>query len=380
MTETLVLKNAKIVMPTGIVEGSVLLRNGLIGEMNAGASSSPEGLALEGDYLLPGLIDVHTDNLERHLLPRNNADWPVMAAVVAHDAQLATSGITTVLDSMCVGTAGKGARNFAKVEETIKLIGEAKSRNMFRVDHLLHLRAELSNKELPEMFSKLHDHADLRLVSLMDHTPGQRQWADLEKYIEMEKRDYKLSQEEIDAFLERCRESHERYSQPNRGAVLSMMRGRGIALASHDDTTLEHVEESHQEGITISEFPTTMLAAKAARERQIDIVAGSPNLVLGRSHSGNVSVEELARLGLVDVLSSDYAPSSLLYGAFLLACKTDMPLHDAVKTVTLNPARLVGLEDRGSIAVGKRADLIRVRMMDQLPLITTVWRGGTRVA
>lgn len=380
MTRAFVLKNAKIVTPVEVIEGSISLHAGLIDGINTGASSSPEGMDMGGDYLLPGLIDVHTDNLERHLLPRNNASWPVMAALVAHDAQLATAGITTVLDSMCVGTAGNGARNFAKVEEAISLTGEAKSRDMFRVDHLLHLRAELSNKQLPEMFSQLHAHPDLRLVSLMDHTPGQRQWADMEKYIAMEKRDFKLSQQEIEEFLQRCRENHELYSQPNRREVLSMLRGRAVALASHDDTTLEHVEQAHEEGVTISEFPTTVLAAKAARERQMDIVAGAPNLVLGRSHSGNVSVEELAGLGLVDVLSSDYAPSSLICGAFQLANKAGMPLNEAIGTVTLKPARMVGLDDRGSIAVGKRADLIRVRMVDELPLVTTVWRGGTRVA
>jgi alpha-D-ribose 1-methylphosphonate 5-triphosphate diphosphatase len=335
---------------------------------------------MEGDYILPGLIDVHTDNLERHMLPRNNADWPVMAALIAHDAQLATAGITTVLDSLCVGTTGKGVRSFVKVEEAIAQIEVAKKQGSFRVDHLLHLRAELSQERFSEIFLRLSNHPDLRLVSLMDHTPGQRQWADMEKYIAMEKKDFKLTQEEIEAFVEKCRESHERYSEPNRREVFLALAGRDIILASHDDTTLEHVEQAHAEGVKISEFPTTMLAAQAARDRQMEIVAGAPNLVLGRSHSGNVAAEELAQNGLVDVLSSDYAPSSLLYGAFLLGKKAAIPLHEAIRTVTLNPARLVGLKDRGSIETGKRADLIRVRLVEELPLVTTVWREGTRIA
>jgi alpha-D-ribose 1-methylphosphonate 5-triphosphate diphosphatase len=380
MTGTLVLKNAKIVTPTEIVEGSILLRNGLIEAIFSGACSSPEGLDMEGDYILPGLIDVHTDNLERHMLPRNNADWPVMAALIAHDAQLATAGITTVLDSLCVGTAGKGVRDFAKVEEAIAQTKLAKKQGSFRVDHLLHLRAELSQERFPEMFSRLSDHPDLRLVSLMDHTPGQRQWADMDKYIAMEKKDFKLTEEEIEAFVEKCRASHEMYSEANRREVISVLAGRDIALASHDDTTLEHVEQAHAEGVRISEFPTTMLAAQAARDRQMEIVAGAPNLVLGRSHSGNVAAEELAQNGLVDVLSSDYAPSSLLYGAFLLAKKAAIPLHEAICTVTLNPARLVGLEDRGSLECGKRADLIRVRVVEDHPLVASVWREGVRVA
>lgn len=380
MAGTLVLKNAKIVLPTEIVDGSLLLRDGLIEAIISGGTSSQEGLDMEGDYVIPGLIDVHTDNLERHMLPRNNADWPVMAALIAHDAQLAMAGITTVLDSLCVGTTGKGVRNFAKVEEAIAQIEVAKRQESFRVDHMLHLRAELSQEKFPEMFSRLSNHPDLRLVSLMDHTPGQRQWADMEKYIAMEKRDFKLTQEEVEAFVEKCRESHEKYSDLNRREVFSALEGRDVILASHDDTTLEHVEQAHAEGVGISEFPTTMLAAQAARDRQMVIVAGAPNLVLGRSHSGNVAAEELAQNGLVDVLSSDYAPSSLLYGAFLLEKKAATPLHEAVRTVTLNPARLVGLKDRGSIECGKRADLIRVRVVEDLPLVNTVWRAGIRIA
>jgi alpha-D-ribose 1-methylphosphonate 5-triphosphate diphosphatase len=159
-----------------------------------------------------------------------------------------------------------------------------------------------------------------------------------------------------------------------------MLAGRSIALASHDDTTRAHIEEACTDGITISEFPTTVIAAQAARERGMHIVAGSPNLVLGRSHSGNVAVTELASLGLLDVLSSDYVPSSLLYGAFVLAQKEILPLHEALKTVTLHPAELVGLDDRGSIAPAKRADLVRVSMRDETPLVRTVWRSGLRVA
>jgi alpha-D-ribose 1-methylphosphonate 5-triphosphate diphosphatase len=380
LDQALVIENAQVVTEHGTFLGSVGVRAGNIFAMDTGPIAGAGMIDLDGDYLLPGLIDIHTDNLERHMLPRNNADWPVMAALVAHDAQLATSGITTVLDSLCVGTAGNGVRDFAKVEQAIGQIAQAKQRDMFRVDHLLHLRCELSHPGFIEMFSQVYARPDVRLISLMDHTPGQRQWADLEKYIAMEKRDFKLSQEEIDAFVAQCRESHDKYAEPNRRALLAMVAERDVVLASHDDTTLEHIEQAHREGIHISEFPTTLAAAHAARERGMHIVAGAPNLVLGRSHSGNVSAEDLARAALVDVLSSDYAPSSLLYGAFLLANKIGVPLHEAIATVTRNPARLVGLNDRGTIAVGKRADLIRVRMVDGLPLVTMVWRAGTRVA
>ncbi len=379
MTIGFVLKNARLVLSSEIVTGAVRVQDGVICDVHRGPLSSAEAVDLEGDYLIPGLIDVHTDNLERHIMPRNNAEWPVMAALVAHDAQVAAAGITTVLDSLCVGTTGVGVRSFKKVKETIALLGTGKRKQMFRSEHLLHLRAELSNEHMPSMFAEVYEDPDVLLVSLMDHTPGQRQWADLEKYLAMEKRDHKLTEQGMSELVRTLQENRERFSQPNRSAVLAMLSGRSVVLASHDDTTLEHVEEAHAEGIQISEFPTTVLAAAAAREKKMHIIAGSPNLVLGRSHSGNVSVSELARLRLLDVLSSDYAPSSLLYGAFLLAANLDMDLHEALNMVTLSPARLVGLEDRGSIEEGKRADLVRVRKVGEIPLVTAVWRAGVRV-
>ncbi len=159
-----------------------------------------------------------------------------------------------------------------------------------------------------------------------------------------------------------------------------MIEGHDIALASHDDTTVEHVEQAHAEGILISEFPTTVEAAETARSKGMRIVAGSPNLVLGRSHSGNVSAEELARRGLLDALASDYVPSSMLQAAFLLAERDVMTLHEAINMVSLSPAGIIGLHDRGSIEVGKRADLVRVRVSHGIPVATTVWREGLRVA
>jgi alpha-D-ribose 1-methylphosphonate 5-triphosphate diphosphatase len=213
----------------------------------------------------------------------------------------------------------------------------------------------------------------------MDHTPGQRQWRDLEKYVAMEKKDFHLTQEEVDNFLKTAQERHEKVSPVNRAKLLSMVEGHSIAMASHDDTTVEHVEEAHAEGITISEFPTTIEAAETARAKGMHIVAGSPNVVLGRSHSGNVSAEELARRGLLNALASDYVPSSLLHGAFLLTEKIAMPLHEAIKMVTLAPAQMVGLQDRGSIETGMRADLVRVKIAQGMPLPLVVWREGVRV-
>jgi alpha-D-ribose 1-methylphosphonate 5-triphosphate diphosphatase len=376
------LKNAKIVTPSEVIDGTVHICAGKITDVCGGARVTANAIDLEGDYLLPGLVDVHTDNLERLLMPRSGAAWPVMAALIAHDAQIASAGITTVLDALCVGTTGQGVRDFEKVKEAIAHIDVAKSERMFRSEHLLHLRAELTHEQASDMFAQLCEHPALVLVSLMDHTPGQRQYADREKliaYISMEKRDPKLSDDQIRAMVEGL-EARQKYSATNRRQVLAMIADQALALASHDDTTAEHVKQARAEGISISEFPTTKVAAEAARAHDMQVVAGSPNLVLGRSHSGNVSVADLAKSKLLDVLASDYVPSSLLHGAFLLEETLAMPLPEAICMVSQSPARLVGLNDRGGIEIGKRADLVRVRKMQGLPVPLTVWRAGERIA
>jgi alpha-D-ribose 1-methylphosphonate 5-triphosphate diphosphatase len=375
----LTLKNAKIVTPSEIVEGAVHVRGGTIAEIHPGPLELAAAVDLEGDYLIPGLIDLHTDNVERHVRPRNNADWPLMPALLAHDAQMVSAGITTIFDSLYVGVTGFAARNFDTLKSAISTLDAGRRSRIFRGDHFLHLRAEISNEGMLEQFCSVYPEPSVRLVSVMDHTPGQRQWRDVEKYVAMEKRDYHLTQEAIDNFLKTAQERHERVSGPNRASVLSAVAGHNMALASHDDTTVEHVEQAHAEGISISEFPTTIAAAEAARGRNMQIVAGSPNLVLGRSHSGNVSAEELARRGLLDAIASDYVPSSLLHGAFLLTEKIGMPLCEAINMVSLAPARMTGMHDRGSIESGKRADLVRVRKAQGLPLPLMVWCEGVRV-
>jgi alpha-D-ribose 1-methylphosphonate 5-triphosphate diphosphatase len=375
-----VISNAKIVTADEVFFGSVVIQDGLIAEIRPGPYSHGVEINFNGDYLLPGMIDLHTDNLEKHVMPRNNAAWPIMSAFIAHDAQISTAGITTVLDSLCIGASGLGVRSFDTARSLIATIEAGARTDMFRAEHLLHLRAEISNPETPKLFEQVFGSPALRMVSLMDHTPGQRQWANLDAYVAMEKRDFKLSDEEIEAFLKKTREHHEKYSDPNRCELIVMVDGLDIALASHDDTTLRHVEQAHEEGIHISEFPTTALAARAARERGIKIIAGAPNLVLGRSHSGNVSAIELAREGLLDALASDYAPSSLLHGAFLLEEQAGLSLHEAVQMVSLVPAKMIGLEDRGTIESGRRADLLRVQKVDNLPIVRMVWREGRRVA
>jgi alpha-D-ribose 1-methylphosphonate 5-triphosphate diphosphatase len=230
------------------------------------------------------------------------------------------------------------------------------------------------------MFEPLLEEPHLKQVSLMDHTPGQRQWHDIDKYRTFPRGRTEASEEEFQALIERRIGEQELYADQHREAILALVRGRPITLASHDDTTVEHVEEAAAGGITISEFPTTHAAAEAARAHGISVVMGAPNLVLGGSHSGNVSAQRLVEHGLLDALSSDYVPVSMLHGAFQLHHQLGMPLPQAIAPVSRNPAAMIGLDDRGTIAAGLRADLVRARLIADTPSVIAVWRHGERVA
>jgi alpha-D-ribose 1-methylphosphonate 5-triphosphate diphosphatase len=379
MTVTLI-TNARVVLATEVLRGSVLVRDGTIAEVQPGRSNLPAALDFDGDYLLPGLVELHTDNLEKHLEPRPGVRWPAMSALLTHDAQVSSSGITTVLDAMGVGDFDERSIRAQGLQAAVEALVHARADGVLRAEHLLHVRCELACDNTLEVVTPLLDDPSVRLVSMMDHTPGQRQWMNVEKFRVYTQRNQRWSDEYLEQVVRERKEMQERNTARNREGVLDLCRRKGIPLASHDDTTVEHVLQAVEAGIVISEFPTTVLAALSAREHGLGVVMGAPNLVRGGSHSGNVSALTLARDDLLDCLSSDYVPHALLHGAFLLRHQAGWALPKAVAAVSANPARLVGLADRGEIAAGKRADLVRVRETQGVPVPLATWRQGGRIA
>jgi alpha-D-ribose 1-methylphosphonate 5-triphosphate diphosphatase len=373
-----VIKNARIVTPEEEFTGCMVVENGVIAAMERGNTSVPHAEDWDGDWLLPGLVELHTDNLEKHLVPRPGVLWNAHSATVMHDALCAAAGITTVLDSIVIGDMDQGGTRSQTQHVSIQALHECRREGLLRVEHLLHLRCEVSAPDIVEAFGQYADDSLLELVSVMDHTPGQRQWRDLSKYRRYAERNGSFRDADYDALVVERREHQERYAAPNRAAVIAASHARSVPIASHDDTEVEHVEQAMQERIAISEFPTTVAAAQAARAAGIAIVMGGPNLVQGGSHSGNVSAAELARLDLLDIFSSDYVPASLLQSAFLLRDSIGWSLPKAVNTVTRNPARAIGLHDRGVLAPGLHADLIRVRMSGRMPIVRGAWMKGER--
>jgi alpha-D-ribose 1-methylphosphonate 5-triphosphate diphosphatase len=373
------LTNARLVLADGVVAGSLSMRDGHIASLDEGTVAHAPALDLDGDWLLPGLIEVHTDNLESHVKPRPKVVWPMMPSLLAHDAELAAAGITTVLDSLRLGDDDEDDRCFKTLSESVRAIREAESTGMLRSDHRIHIRLEICKAGVVEDFAHFKDDPLLAMCSLMDHTPGQRQFADIATYRTYYMGKLGLGEAEMDAYIEGRLADHQRWSGPNRTALAAMVGETDVALASHDDATPEHVAEAADLGLTISEFPTTVAAAEACRAHGLATIAGAPNLVRGRSHSGNVAAAELAERDLLDALASDYVPSSLLLGVFRLHDELHWDLARAVAVASRNPARMIGMDDRGELAEGKRADLIWVTRNHGIPIVRAAWRGGRRV-
>ena len=377
-----VIANARIVLADEVIEqGWIALAEGRIAEIGEGRA--PAGAEdAGGDMITPGLIELHTDHLEAHYVPRPKVFWDPVVAVISYDGQLATSGITTVLDSLRVWREDGAEEVDGRAGTLAAAISTARDRNLLRADHFLHLRCEVPMPSVVEEAKELVGRPDVRLMSLMDHTPGQRQFRD-----EIKLRDYYrgkgggMTDAQLDELFARRFTYQQAYAATNMRAIVALAQEYKIPLASHDDTTEENVADAVRDGVAVAEFPTTVEAARGLHAAGIDILMGAPNVVRGGSHSGNIAAVDLAREGLLDILSSDYIPSSLLMAALQLPQHVPaIDLPAAIRTVTKAPAGAVGLSDRGEIATGKRADLICVHVASSVPVVRSVWREGRRVA
>jgi alpha-D-ribose 1-methylphosphonate 5-triphosphate diphosphatase len=372
------LTNAQIVLQDRVLHGTVILDGTTILDVQPGLSSVAGALDMDGDFLIPGVVDLHTDNLERQVQPRSNARWPSRSAMVAHDAQCAAAGVTTVFDALCLGDLGFDTERLTTFKNGVTDGDALVDTGLLKSEHFLHLRCELPAEGMMELLDPVADHPRVRMVSLMDHSPGMGQYSNMTYYRSIRAK-AGFSAEAIERRIVELHEQRARNRDPNRQALLDRVRPSGVVLASHDDRTAEEIDENHRDGIRISEFPVAMEAALAARKHGMQVIAGAPNIVRGGSHSGNVSAADLVRAGAVDAFASDYVPASLVEAAFTTARDVGITVPDAIALVTARPAEMAGLTDRGQIATGLRADLVRVRLHVGLPVVRQVWRAGERV-
>ena len=377
MNRETILTNAVLVLPDSTLHGTLVLHGDRIVAVQPGRSDTSAAHDLDGDYLIAGIVDTHTDNLERQVQPRSLARWPSRSAMVAHDAQCAAAGVTTVLDALCLGDLGFDKERVRTFRDGVMDLDALSEADLLKAEHFLHLRCEVPALDMLSLFDTVAEHSLVRMVSLMDHSPGVGQYADLDFYRALRRRGG-LDDEYIERRILELQEQRARTRLPNRRALLDRVAGRGITLASHDDRTAEEIAENAADGIRISEFPVTMVAAQAAKAAGMQVIAGAPNIVRGGSHSGNVSASDMLETGAVDAFASDYVPNSLVEASFQCAQRIGLP--QAIALVTDRPAQLAGLTDRGSLTEGQRADIVRVRVHDGLPVVRQVWRSGERVA
>jgi len=380
-TNSHIITNARLVLKDSVISGTLVYEADRIVSIDSQPTSVRGADDWQGDFLLPGLVELHTDNLEKHLEPRPGVRWPALSALLAHDGQISSAGITTALDALSVGDFDKESVRARGLQETTKALHHAAANGLLRAEHLLHMRCELACENMIETVTRCLDDTNVRLVSVMDHTPGQRQWTNIEHFRIHSQRDEKWSDGHLDHVVADRLGLQSRNAAGNRKALLELCAAYHLPIASHDDTSEAHVDEAAADGMQICEFPTTLAAARAARRHGMRIVMGAPNMVRSASHCGNVLTRDLAAYDLVDCLSSDYVPHSLVHGAFLLHDEAGWSLPRAIATVTSEPARLIGLSDRGEIASGKRADFVRVRRpAGEVAVPISTWRGGTRIA
>jgi alpha-D-ribose 1-methylphosphonate 5-triphosphate diphosphatase len=374
------LAGARIVTPDGVFNGAIDIEDGQIAALRPGAQP-PGSLDLGGDFLIPGIVDVHTDHVEAHVFPRAGVQWDFLNALMAHDAVVIAGGTTTVLDSLCVGASMKRPERRDLLVPLVAALERGRAEGLFRADHLLHLRCEICDPDTIALTDATISSPLVRLVSVMDHTPGDRQSLDREHWLGRMAADMGLEMTDARAAMAELLDRSARVGAEVRAHVVARAQAAGLPLMSHDDRTLAHVDQARAERATVSEFPTTLEAAAHARAIGLAVVMGAPNLLRGGSQSGNVSLRALLEADLCDVLSSDYIPRSPLDAAFAIGFDDSLPqdLPRAIAMVTDAPARLAGMTDRGRIAPGLRADLVQVRRVGTHNHVVAVWREGRRV-
>jgi len=372
--------NCKVITGSEIFPGTVVVRDGLLKNIDDTFYHGQGAVDLGGDMLLPGLIEMNTDNLEKNIQPRPGVIWPsIMSAAIAHDIQITGAGITTVFDAVALGGLRESSLRTQILGESVEVLSSGNSLGIFKADHFVHLRCELGDAQMEKNLVRFGDSPKVRLLSIMDHTPGQRQWSDLSKWRQYH-RDKRWTEEEAETIRCELLDRQKLFAGKHRKAAVAYARQRNIPLASHDDTTAADAEAAAKDHIRIAEFPTTLAAAGRAKELGLQTIMGAPNAIRGISHSGNATAASLARENLLDGLSSDYVPNSLLHGAFHLADSLDIPLYKTVSMVTCSIAEMVGLSDRGELATGKIADMLQVTLVGKLPVIRKVWKRGVVVS
>ncbi|GHO83897.1 alpha-D-ribose 1-methylphosphonate 5-triphosphate diphosphatase [Dictyobacter formicarum] len=371
--------HATLVLPDRLIEGGwLLIEDKSILDLGEEATCpGPGSHTIDGEagFLLPGLIDLHCDAIERLVEPRPKVHFDIHIALQEADYRLAGSGITCEFHAVSLNDDEFGVRTDKLVRDLSQILQEDQEEHLIR--HKLHARLELSSERGNAIIEQMIAQRECDLISLMDHSPGQGQYPSEKVFREYMAFTTNRSDAEIDLMLEMKR-SQQVYVPARITRITNAAREAGLAIATHDDDTASKVEQWPELGVSISEFPTTMEAAQRAHELGLAVCMGAPNVVRGRSSGGNLSASEGIKAGVVDVLCADYHPSSMLGAVFGLTKQQILPLPEATRLVTLNPACAVHLDQEyGSLEIGKVADMILVQPAKQgFPRVQRLFLAG----
>jgi len=382
-TTKLCIYNAQIILPEKVIKGHILIDGQRISEVSESGfpkvKSYPDVTMMdaEGCYVMPGMIDLHSDAIEKEIQPRPNTLFPINMAFYELEKKLAVSGITTMYHSLSLSDEW-GVRNKEMVVGVINNINRLKQ-NRSMINHKIHLRYELTFLAGISILESLIRDKSIDLMSYMDHTPGQGQFRDTETLKSFTMQSYGKKAQEVEDFMDRTIENQARIDWFKLISLAKFAKTRGIRLASHDDDTKEKIETLLKcEGV-LSEFPINMETALYAKSRDIHVCVGAPNIVRGKSHSNNMRAIDAITNNAADIVCSDYLPSAMLPAVFHLT-REGIKLTKAVKMVTLNPAKALGIDQEvGSVEVGKCADLILVGMHEDYPILRKTLVGGNIV-
>jgi alpha-D-ribose 1-methylphosphonate 5-triphosphate diphosphatase len=374
MSERLLLTHAEVVLPDGVARNlAVLIEDGVIAAIDPSHTGPAKVVDLAGRILMPGLIDLHCDALEKEVEPRTNVCFPLDFACAQVDKRNAAAGVTTVFHALAFAHQEFGVRNNAFAARIAQAIHAWQPHAL--VENRVHARCEVTDPTGPGIITELIDNHIIHLLSFMDHTPGQGQYQDVASYRRYLAGNYQRSESEIDDLLNQKAMNLDGTAERVTG-LARKARAQGIPLASHDDDSPARVATMAELGVSITEFPVNLETARAARKLGIATLVGAPNVLRGASQSGALRALDAVLAGVADCLCGDYSAAALLPSVFKLVELSGCPLHEMVALVSANPARAVGLADRGEIAVGKRADLISVRHLGGLPQVERVWVRG----
>ncbi len=379
MQDRFVIINAHVVTPEGVRQNASLqVEDGRIVKIADSAVNGSRVIDAAGNFLFPGFIDIHSDAIEKGIEPRPNTFFPVDIAVYELDKKIAACGITTMYHSLSFAELEVGLRNNNTAATIIREINTLLKK--LKVHTKIHARFEITDLGAVPFLQGLIKDGQINLLSFMDHSPGQGQFRDILAFKSYYGPVYAKSDAEMDHIIERKLEAKKSHAPVIIADMIKICREHDIAIASHDDDSREKIHWLKEMNIGMTEFPVNIEAVRAAKELGVSICLGSPNVVRGQSQAKNLSAREAISWGFGDILCSDYSPMTLLHAVLTLERLGILPLHEALKMVSLNPARAVGIDlETGSLEEGKAADMVLVDHSDDFPRVLKTFVGGREV-